>query len=428
MEANRRADLEWFCVRAGVRRGPLSWEALRAMADAGGLARDDLVWAECHGDQWRRAAEVEGLFPAAAVTPPTQDMAPPPLPPPPVTPATPSPVAPAVMAGAPSASRFATPLAGVEGEEPRARGAAVRAWRRMRGMLFAPLDMARWFSIGFCAWLAAIGSGGGCHGNIDIDRFGEEVRGGANPLLALWEQAREFLAQHPALSAGLVAALAAGLLMWLLLMVLFCWLRARGSFMLLHRLHHPAASIREAWQVAGKTAASLFWWRLALGLCAGLLLAAIMTGAALSLGAAVLRGGSWQTVVGAITPLWVAIWAGLLTTLLALWVLLLSLTYHFVEPAMYLRGVGVWRAWQVVGDLCRQYPGAVLRYYLCLIAWWLLAIVAIAIFGFGTCCLGFVVLFIPIVNAVALLPVTLFFRGLGPEFLLRWRADLRGSE
>jgi hypothetical protein len=419
MEANRRANLEWFCVREGVRRGPLSWEALRAMADAGGLARDDLVWAECYGEQWRRAAEVEGLFPTAGITPPrpaAQNMAPPPLPP--------APAAAAEPAGADPETRFATPLAGVEGACPRARATAAQSWRRMRKLLFAPFDLARWFSIGFCAWLAAIGGGGGCHGNFDVDRFKTQVQGGEDPVQALWAQVQEFLAQHPALSAGLVAAVAAGLVLGLLLAVLFCWLRAHGSFMLLHRLYQPCAAIREAWQVAGMTATSLFWWRFMLGLCGGVALAAIAAGAVLTLGGAVLRSGSWQAIAGAITPLWAALWAGLLAALLGVWMLLLSLTYHFVEPAMYLRRVGVWQAWRVVVDLCRQYPGAVARYYLCLMAWLLIGIAALTIFLLGTCCLGFILLLIPFLNAVALLPFTLFYRGLGPDFLRRWRPDL----
>lgn len=421
MEENKAANLEWYCVRAGVRRGPLSWEALRAMAAAGELARNDLVWAECYGDQWRRAAEVEGLFPPAA-TPPTPEA---PAAAPPMLPPDPAPAARAAKEEAASgAPRRGTPLTGVEGERPRARATAAHSWRRMRVILFAPFDLARWFSIGFCAWLAAIGGGGGCHGNFDVDQFRTQVQEGEKPVAALWAQVQAFLEQHPALSAGLVAAVAGGIVLALLLGVVFCWLRSYGSFMLLHRLHHPAASIREAWQVAGRTATSLFWWRCALGFCGVAALAAIAAGAVLTLGVAVLRGGSWQTIAAAITPHWVALWAGLLTTLLVVWTLLLSLTYHFVEPVMYLRGVGAWQAWRVVGDLGRQYPGALVRYYLCLTVWMLIGMFVLIIIGLGTCCLVFVVLLIPFLNAVALLPFTLFHRGLGPKFLRRWRPDL----
>ena len=35
------------------------------------------------------------------------------------------------------------------------------ALERVKRMLFQPFDLGKWFVIGFCAWLACLGEGGG---------------------------------------------------------------------------------------------------------------------------------------------------------------------------------------------------------------------------------------------------------------------------
>jgi hypothetical protein len=37
-------------------------------------------------------------------------------------------------------------------------GAAIE---KTKQILFQPFDIAKWFAVGFCAWLAALGNGGG---------------------------------------------------------------------------------------------------------------------------------------------------------------------------------------------------------------------------------------------------------------------------
>ncbi|MDD5704558.1 MAG: DUF4339 domain-containing protein [Kiritimatiellae bacterium] len=413
------AALEWYCVQRGRQIGPLTWEALRAMAADGRLASDDLVWAEPFGEQWHRMSDVPELLTRSdtigEVPPPLDAL-------PAAADAGSRPDAASVTPGTKPA--VTTPLTGVQGQRPGARAAAADSWHRMRSILFKPFDLARWFSIGFCGWLSFIG-GNGCHSNFDPDLL-RKGSGGSNEvqLDALFQQVRDWLASHPMASAGMITGIIVGVIIGVLFAVFFLWLRAHGSLMLLHRLSHPRATIRESWHVADRVAPSLFRWRLGLGVCGFLLFAAIVVGAVVSLGVNVLRAGSWQALVGAVTPLWLAGWTGGLVTLLCVWLTLASLSYHFVEPVMYGRQVSVWKAWQTVADLCRQEPGAVLRYYLCQMAWTFLAGTAIVVFILCTCCLGLILLVVPFINATTLLPYLLFNRGLGPSFLARWRPDL----
>ena len=48
------------------------------------------------------------------------------------------------------------------------------------------------------------------------------------------------------------------------------------------------------------------------------------------------------------------------------------------------------------------------------------AFIGLAIIGFGTCCIGVVLMIIPYIGNVVLLPVTVTSRGLGPEFLAQF--------
>src|SRR5215217_7784438 len=59
---------ECFYARNNQQQGPVTWEALQAMAAAGQLQRGDLVWRPGMGN-WQPAGEIAGLLPAAPVAP-----------------------------------------------------------------------------------------------------------------------------------------------------------------------------------------------------------------------------------------------------------------------------------------------------------------------------------------------------------------------
>jgi hypothetical protein len=293
----------------------------------------------------------------------------------------------------------------------------------MRGILFRPFDLVRWFSIGFCAWLAAFGAGGCGLEGIDFRKLRAAVKSREVPIEDLQREFQKLLDAIPReVTQGLVIVLAVAAVMVIVVSLLFAWLRARGTFMVLHRLHRPYATIRESWEEAGLTAGSLFRWRVGLWLCGA---AAIL----------LTLGGMMRTVI---LPAWqdgglhaaalnvkmLATWSGLLVVVIAVYSLVQALTHHFVEPVMYWRKVGVLAAWRVVGDLCGQYWGAVGFYFLWLLWWWFLATLALLGFVLLTCCIGCVVIVLPFLGAVALLPLTLFFRAAGMEFVRQWRPDL----
>ena len=66
---------QWYYVQAGQQAGPVTWEQLRAMVQAGTIGRAQLVWAEGMPD-WVMAGTVAGLFGATPPPPPVMPSAP----------------------------------------------------------------------------------------------------------------------------------------------------------------------------------------------------------------------------------------------------------------------------------------------------------------------------------------------------------------
>lgn len=387
---------EWYCVLNGSRIGPMNWEGLRDRVGRGQLHSSDLVWAAPFGDAWRPAGSVEGLFPEIAAIP---------LPPPPPPVEEP----PAGTAPEPSV----VPDADDDGPLS-SRRAFRRIWRSMVQALFRPFDIARWFSFGFCAWLANIGGGGpNLQSLIDVEELKASLASGTHSPEQAIDKVFKAFAATPIFTAAILGAIILGVLF----AVLFCWLRARGSFMFLHRLEHPKSTVREAWQVAGVTAMPLFWWRLGLGALGWIAILAIVAGAAVSIGLGLVRSGDWAGIGAAISLQWLAVWGGGLVMVLSTWSTLKSMSFHFVEPIMYRHQTGVWDAWQRVGCICRNHPFAILRFFILLSLFWVAAVVAIVLFICCSCCLGLLLLVLPLVGCVALLPILWVHRGIGVEFL-----------
>ena len=78
---------------------------------------------------------------------------------------------------------------------PSRRGISVAepltpALQQVKQMLFKPFDLAKWVTIGFCAWLAGLGeSGGGGGFNYNLNDHRRNVNGNGQPL----EELRHFL-------------------------------------------------------------------------------------------------------------------------------------------------------------------------------------------------------------------------------------------
>ena len=388
--------MDWHCIVNGSQQGPLDPSELQAMVREGRLKPDDYVWTPAFGEEWHRMRDVP-------------EFAPPP-------PAASDPIR--------AEPVFETPLTDVPGRKPLFKAAMQQAWDRMVAILFRPFDLARWFAIGFCAWIATLSSGG-----INLPTKGIDMKSlHANPTPEacrdlLIQSYHNLLAELARVGISLVALLVicgAFMIFWA---VVVCWLRARGAFMLIHRWHRPDAPVKECWAAGRHLGQSLFAFRLAFGLLMFVCTILICVGAAFSVVMPLLHGvGFTQTM-----QLWALGWLTALLTVLAIGTTVKLLLDHFVAPIMYWRRVMVFTAWRPVLALCNEQPAAIVIF---LTLYPLLAFaagLAALLLGCGTCGIGCCLMLLPYIGAVVLLPRDLFFRGIGIYFLRQWRPDLTST-
>lgn len=274
-----------------------------------------------------------------------------------------------------------------------------KALRHTGKVLFEPFDMGKWFVIGFCAWLATLGQGGG-------PSFGYNFN--SNSFRQGSREARQFIESLPWMIPLIIGASILGLILYLL----FLWLSSRGKFMFLYCAINNCAFVKYPWAQFRRQGNSLFLFRLVvwiLGMiCLGLtillgfgLFAALRTGFPPD-GAAILA------VLGAMMiglPLAMVIFT------------VVDVTEDFVVPVMVRQGRLCIPAWKVCWQLIRAYFGKFVVYWL----FKLLVNIVIGAMVFalvlGTCCIGGLILAIPYLGAVLLLPVTCFKRSFSAFYL-----------
>lgn len=379
-------ERKWYYAVGGVRHGPVTFEELREIVRSGAVSPADLVWQPDFGPEWRTVGQVQALFGVPAET------------------------------QAPVFVRTLRPdvtLLGVEGNRPSCLAALSQAYGRVVDVLFRPFDMTRWFSMGFCAWLAYLGTQSGNFNGIGKEENPELVK---QQLDGFLDKLSHALANPGAATAAVVFVLAV-----LLVSLLLCAVRSRGDFMFIRRWYQPDASVAQCWKSSREAGRALFVWRIYFFLAAFLVFAVDAWLAYQSILRPYLDAGHlWEPTL--VKP------AVLCLTVFALWSIGVELVGHltkaFVVPVMYWQNVSVGRAWQVVFELCNQYPFAVLGYLVCGLACGMAAVCAVLLCVLLTCCIGLIPLVIPYVGSVVMLPIYLFFRGYSVCFISQWRSEL----
>ena len=255
---------------------------------------------------------------------------------------------------------------------------------------FSPFDLNKWFTLGFCAFLAAIGQGGGYTGG---NPFGGAGRGDVTDRWVPW------VLSHLALVLGIFAVvLVLGTALW----ALFLWLGSRGEFMFLEGVLKNRGAVSEPWNRFREAGNSLFGLRLVIGLIG---MAVVLTVMAVALAVAwpairseVFSGRAVAAVLfGTCVLLPVAI----------LLVLLKLVIRDFVVPIMYRRGIPGTAALQAFRDeVLRGRLGSFLLFYGMLFVLSLAAGVLVVLGMCLTCCVAA----LPYLSSVAFLPVFVFFR------------------
>jgi hypothetical protein len=236
------------------------------------------------------------------------------------------------------------------------------AVNKTKQILFSPFSPEKWFAIGFCAWLAGLGSHGGGGGGGGGGIHGDNVPSGSpscsQEVHRVGQEIGSFISQN---LPWLLPVTVAIVLLIVVISIVIIWLKSRGQFMFLDCIVRNRGAIAAPWAEYRKDGNSLFLFKLVL----------LLAGFALSLAAIIpiifivimfVRNEFRVFLVGP------AIAGGLL--LLALMVMgvvfgvVKVLTEDFVVPIMYLRRTGVKAAWKECLALLSARPGVIILYLL----------------------------------------------------------------
>ena len=273
------------------------------------------------------------------------------------------------------------------------------AFERTKQFLFKPFDAARWFTVGFCAWLASLGQGGFSFNA----PFNAEDHNPISPVV------KAFVREHLLL---IVLFFAIALLLFMVLCFVLEWLIARGRFMFLSNVVTGRAAISEPWKKYRREGNSLFVWTIVFDT---LTLLVLLVALAVPLVFAVPALVAGTCNLGAFSGLLIAIPLILLLLVVIGYVHLYLL--DFVVPLMCRNGVKATVAWRQFGPLFRARPGRFLAYGLFRLLMRAVYGVTLLFLGLMTCCCGFIVLLIPYVGSVVTLPISVFDRFYSLEFL-----------
>ena len=298
-----------------------------------------------------------------------------------------------------------------------------RAWRRMKDILFRPIDPVKWLILAFCAWVAGFldghggggGGGGGNHGVGVGPRINpRDVREGVQAMLTAIHSAWQWVLGH--WGATLFVFVGIPLLIGLILVIV--WLSSRFKLIFLDNLVRRSAEIVEPWRRLGRLGDSLSLFRIGFGFAALVIgVALVLTMVALGIFTAASKGNV-AGIVGLIVGGFVfmafivaAIYIGLFLE-------------SFVVPIMYRYNVTVMPAWRVFLPWLSAEGANFFLYGLFVLLLYIAAAAVILTVGFATCCIGFLILMIPYLGTLVLLPLIVTYRYLSLEFLAQFDSRL----
>jgi hypothetical protein len=267
---------------------------------------------------------------------------------------------------------------------------------RVKLILFRPFDLGKWFTIGFCAWLAHLGQAG-TTGNFN---FGSHRNAG--DWHEQWDRAWAFVQSNLMWIVPLVILLVG---ICVAIGVVLMWVSSRGKFMFLHCVALDKAEIDVPWRQYAREGWSLFLFRLVLSLIAmvpTLPLAAVMVVMILRM---VKRGTPEAHGVVACIGVGVA-----LIAVCTIFFIVRKLTVDFVVPIMFLRRCTCREGWREFLGLLTANVGDFVVYLLFQIVLGMAVGALVLMAVLVTCCIAGCLMIIPYLGTVVLLPVLVFNR------------------
>ena len=287
------------------------------------------------------------------------------------------------------------------------------AFEKVKEILFRPFDLGKWFVIGFCAWLAYLGSGGGNGGggNINFPRGGHS---GAGPD-QVFHEAKNYISAN---LAWIIPVVLIVITLVITIWLVITWLNSRGRFMFLHCVALNKAEVKVPWRKFQKHGDSLFLFRIVLAL---IYLATLI----LPIGIAILVIVTLVRSDARIGFVLGLIAVGLVVFVISIaFAIVKKFVLDFVVPIMFLRTSSSKAAWRQFLELLSANKGRFALYILFqIVIGMALGTIVLAAVCATLCCLA-CFLGIPYIGTVLMLPVLVFklayslcyIRQFGPEF------------
>jgi hypothetical protein len=276
------------------------------------------------------------------------------------------------------------------------------------------MQARKWFVLGFCAFLANLGSGGSY--NFNGNPWNRSARHSGPDFGSVTNWITEHLPLVIALGVVLFIAILA-------LAILLQWLSSRGQFMFLDGVARDRAGIVEPWTRFRDLGDRLFRFRLMLMLATFAFLVVCV-----GLGVLIALPDLHEHTFGrpALTALLGA--GGVLVLGLIAIGIISVLLRDFVVPIMYHRGLDISAAWDVLKR--ELLPGNGWKFVGFYLMSFLLGIVSALLMLLG-CCLTCCIALLPYISSVVFLPLFVFFRcyslGFLEQFGEGWRIILTPS-
>jgi hypothetical protein len=282
------------------------------------------------------------------------------------------------------------------------------AWKRMTGALFKPFNINAWFAVGFCAFLASL-----TEGPFPFNMGGSQNLKHFSNRSDIPYHVQYWISENPLW----VALIGLGILILLFLWILFIWLSSRGAFMFLDNVVHNRAEIKKPWGEFRTAGNSVFLWRLIYGLVCFIIIILFIIFFLAGFGLLYLT--SLHNI-----PVSYLVVGGILFILIIITMMYISMFLNnFVIPIMYKQKVKVLAGWSILLKLFNNNSGNFIVYGLFLFLLHIATFIIVMIGGVLTCCIGFLLIIIPYINAVILLPISYTFRAYSIEFLKQFGSD-----
>jgi hypothetical protein len=288
-----------------------------------------------------------------------------------------------------------------------------RAFEGMKHILFRPFDMGKWFLLGFTAWLSTLLEGGGSGGSMNSKETASD--GQTESFSETRDSAIAWMQEHLTLILSVSALV---LVLVLAVVVVFLWLQSRGNFMFLDNVLNNRAMVSEPWRQFRGKGNSLFRWRLIYGIIVSLAVIVL-----LALGAALVWPMIRDEAFDPSSIPWLIVLALAFTAEILVVSYIGIMLANFVIPLMHRYEVTASQAWRMFLALHASRPGSFVLFFFWTILITLGTAVAIMVFVLLTCCIAAIPLIIPYLGTVLLLPVHVFMRLIGPEFLKQFGSE-----